>query len=132
MDSSATPQVKQCARAKPDLSHPIFGLRKRLRSAAGTGRTLHLDPEHLQVLLSDEVYRVISNMEATEIRKACDALEINDNNVETTGFGSDRTTAPGAFAGSNIVPLDVASRGARSRLTEAMLEIQLRKKQSMH
>ncbi|MDQ3144948.1 MAG: hypothetical protein M3Q57_08750 [Pseudomonadota bacterium] len=104
---------------------------KRLRSAAGTGRKLHLGPEHLQVLLSEEVYRVISNIEATEIRRACAAIVINDNNVGTSGSGSDATMVPGASAGSNIVPLDAASRGARARLAEAMSEIQLRKKQSM-
>lgn len=105
---------------------------KRVRSAAGTGRKLHLDPEHVALLLSEEVYRVICELEAMEMRRACAATVINDNNADTSGCGNATTTASGASAGSNVVPLDAASRGARSRLTEAMSEIQLRRKQSMH
>ena len=97
-----------------------------------TGRKLHLGQEHVRVLMSEAIYQAISSAEAEEVRRTCAAATINDNNVETSGFGSDRTMAPGASAGSNIAPLDAASRGARSRLTEAMSEIQLRKKQSMH
>ena len=130
MDSSATSHLNQCTRARPDLSHPIFGLMKRVRSAAGTGRKLHLDPEHVQVLLSEEVYRVICNLEAMEMRKACAAVVTNDNSVESSGSGSDPTTASGASAGSNIVPLNAASRGARSRLTAAVSELQLQQRQS--
>ena len=52
----------------PISPHPIFCLTKRLRSAAQTGRNLHLDPEHVQVLLSEAVYGVISAIEAEEMR----------------------------------------------------------------
>jgi len=101
---------------------------KRVRSAAGTGRGIHLAPDHVQVLLSEEVYCVISNIEAAEMRKACADAAINDNNVGVIGSGSDRTTELGASAGSNVIPLDAASRGASLLLREEAGEIRRRKK----
>jgi hypothetical protein len=97
-----------------------------------TGRKLHLGQEHVRVLMSEPIYQAISNAEAEEIRRACAAVVTNDNNAGTSGSGSDQTTGPGASAGSNIVPLETASRGARLRLTEAKSELQLRNKQSTH
>lgn len=105
---------------------------KRMRSAANTGRRLHLDPEHVQVLLSEEVYRVMSDMEATEMRRACAGAVTNDNSVGIIGSGNDPTTGSGASAGWDGTNLDAVSRGARLRLTEAMSELQLRKRQSTH
>src|SRR5438105_6282863 len=110
----ATPQRKQSSRAKPELSHPIFGLMKRVRSAAQTGRKASLNPEHVQVLLSEEVYRVMSAIEAEEIRRACEAATVNDNATSsaTFGSGSGRTAEAGSSAGATIIPMDAASRGA--------------------
>jgi hypothetical protein len=71
----ATPHHR---RTRPDFSHPIFAFTERLRSAARTGRKLHLEPEHVQVLLSEELYRVISAMEAQEMSAACEAAPVND------------------------------------------------------
>ena len=113
-------------------SHPAIELADRVRSAMRTGRKLHLGQEHVRVLMSEAIYKAISNAEAEEIRRACAVAVINDNNVGTSGSGNGQTMAPGASAGSNIVPLDAASRGARLRLTEAKSELQLRKKQSTH
>lgn len=115
---SATPQRNHSRRAKPDLSHPIFGFMKRLRSATQTGRKLHLDAEHARLLLSDQVYQVLTTLEAMEIRKACQAASDNDNSLETSGSGNVPASEPGASAGSNIIPLDAASRGASLLLRE--------------
>lgn len=82
--------------------------------------------------MGDAIYRAICALEAEEIRRTCADAAINDNSAGTIGCGSDRTMASGASAGSNIIPLDAASRGARLRLSEAMSELQLHKKQSMH
>ena len=119
-----TPATPQHRRTKPDLSHPIFALTERLRSAARTGRKLHLEPEHVQVLLSEELYRVISAMEAKEMRAACEAATVNDNDIRsgTSGYGSAPTAAPGASAGSSAAERDAMSRGARLRLCEALSE----------
>ena len=115
-----TPATSQYRRTKPDLSHPIFALTERLRSAARTGRKLHLEPEHVQVLLSEELYRVISAMEAKEMRAACEAATVNDNDIKsaTSGYGSGPTAEPGASAGATIIPMDAASRGASLLLRE--------------
>src|SRR5690242_14302181 len=107
----ATPHPR---RTKPDFSHPIFGFTERLRSAARTGRKLHLEPEHVQVLLSEEVYRIITAIEAKEMRAACEVATVNDNDIRsgTSGYGRAPTAAPGASAGSKVVPMDAVSRGA--------------------
>jgi hypothetical protein len=125
-----TPATPQHRRTKPDLSHPIFALTERLRSAARTGRKLHLEPEHVQVLLSEELYRVISAMEAKEMRAACEAATVNDNDIKwaTSGYGSAPTAAPGASAGSKVGPIDAASRGASLRLREEAALIRRRRK----
>lgn len=113
---------------KVKIEHPVLDLAQRLRSAARTGRRLHLDPEHVRVLLSEEVYRVISAMEAQEIRTACTIVNDNDISLETTGSGSGQIVAPGASAGSNVVPMDAASRGASLHLREEAAQLRHRKK----
>ena len=125
-----TPSTPQHRRTKPDLSHPIFALTERLRSAARTGRKLHLEPEHVQVLLSEELYRVISAMEAKEMRAACEAATLNDNDINsaTSGCGNAPTAAHGASAGSKVVPIDAASRGASLRLREEAALMRRRKR----
>lgn len=84
----------------------------------------------MQVLLSEDVYRVISAMEAQEIRTACEAATVNDNdiNLETTGSGNARKAAPGASAGSNVVPMDAVSRGASLHLREEAAQLRHRKR----
>ena len=114
---------------KPRESKPASELADRVRSAMRTGRKLHLGQEHLRVLMSGPIYQAISFAEAEELRRTCAAAVTNDNSAASSGCGSATTTGRGASAGSNIVPLDAASRGARSRLTAAITEIQLHKKQ---
>ena len=125
-----TPATHHRKRSAPDFSHPIFGVTERLRSAARTGRKLHLDPEHVQVLLSEEVYRVLSELEAKEMRTACEVGTVNDNGTSSvpTGSGSGQTVAPGPSAGSNVIPLDAASRGASLLLREEAALMRRRKK----
>lgn len=113
-------------------AHPIMELAKRLRSAARTGRRLHLEPCHVAMLMSADIYGAICALEAEELRRACADAAINDNSVGIIGSGKDPTTASGVSVGSVVIPLDAASRGARLRLTEAKLELQLHKKQSTH
>lgn len=110
---------------------PIISLMHRLRSAARTGRRLHLEAEHVQLLLSEEIYGVLSRREGKDILASCVGVANNDNSAETSGSGSDPTTAHGASAGSNVIPLDAASRGARSRLSAALSEVERQKKRSM-
>lgn len=117
---------------KPDRSHPIHGLMKRLRRAASNGSKLHLDADHVQLLLSDDVYRLLSNLEATEMRKACATASVNDNSWGIIGSGSDRTTVAGASAGLSSGPMEDLSRGARLQLAEAMSELRRPKKPSTH
>ena len=116
--------MKVCAQ------RPVSDLAQRLLSAARTGRKLHLAPEHVRVLLFEDIYRVISAMEAQEIRAACEAATVNDNdiNFEATGSGSGQTVAPGASAGSNIVPMAALSRGASQLLREEAAQIRRRKR----
>jgi hypothetical protein len=126
----ATPQPKQNNRARPELSHPIFGLMKRVRSAAQTGRGLHLDAEHVRVLLSEEVYGVISAIEAKEIRAACEAATVNDNDINSasSGYGNGRTAGAGSSATATIIPMDAASRGATMLLQQEAALMRRRKR----
>ena len=117
---------------KLDLSHPVLDLADRLRSAVRTGRKLHLHPEHVRVLMSEDIYRAISALEAEEIRKACAVASTNDNSSETSGSGSAPTSAHGQYAGSNVIPMDAASRGASLLLREEAALMRRRKRPSTH
>lgn len=126
----ATPKENRTSRrTAADLSHPIFELTKRLRSAAKTGRRLHLEPEHVELLLREEIYSVMTAIEAKEMRAACRAATANDNatSLVTSGCGSGQTAEPGASAGATIIPMDAASRGA-SRLLREEAELMRRRK----
>jgi hypothetical protein len=113
-------------------THPIIELAKRLRRAARNGSRLHLEPCQVAILMGENIYGAICALEAEEFRRACAAAATNDNSVGIIGFGSDPTMASGASAGSDAINVDAVSRGARLRLTEAMSELQLHKKQSTH
>jgi len=80
--------------------------------------------------MSDAIYEPISALEAEEIRRKCRAATANDNATSsaTSGSGSDLTVEPGASAGSNVVPLGAASRGASLRLREEAELMRRRKK----
>ena len=117
---------------KPVLTHPVLDLADRLRSAVRTGRKLHLHPEHVRVLMSEAIYHAISALEAEEIRKACAAATTNDNSSEISGSGSVLTSAAGQYAGSNVFPMDAASRGASLLLREEAALMRRRKKPSTH
>jgi hypothetical protein len=81
-------------------------------------------------LLSEDIYRVISAMEAKEIRAACEAATVNDNdiNLETIGSGNAKRAEPGASAGSKVVPMDAVSRGASLLLREEAAQLRRRRK----
>ena len=80
--------------------------------------------------MGEDIYGAICALEAKEFRRACADAAINDNSVGIIGFGSDLMTGRGASAGSGEINLDAESRAARLRLTEAMSELQLRKRQA--
>lgn len=102
---------------------------KKFRSAVRTGRKLHLNTEEIAILLRPEIYETISRLEADEMRKAC-ALSADNDNISwaASGYGSGPTPEPGASAGSSVAATDAMSRGARQRLSEAMLEVRHRRK----
>ena len=108
---------------------PVIELAKRLRRAARNGGRLHLEPCQVAILMGDNIYGVICALEAKEIRSACAATVINDNDISsvTSGCGSE-IAAPGTSAGSNVIPLDAASRGASLRLREEAALMRRRKK----
>lgn len=108
-------------------THPVFSLLKKLRSSVRTGRKLHLSTEEIAILLRPEIYEAISRLEAEEMRIAC-ALSAENDNTSWAAFGSGSalTPEPGASAGSNGVDKGAIQRGARLRLSEAMLEVRHR------
>ena len=95
-----------------------------------SGRMLRLNPTHVAVLMHDEIYALISAIEAEEIRSACRAKTVNDNDISLaiSGSGSDPTASPGTSAGSNVVPIEAASRGASLLLREEAALMRRRKK----
>ena len=113
-------------------THPVIELAKRLRRAARNGSRLHLEPCQVAILMGDNIYGAICALEAEEIRQACADAATNDNSVGIIGSGNAQITAPGASVGSDAATMELVSRGARSRLSEAMSELQLRKRQSTH
>jgi hypothetical protein len=104
---------------------PIIELMKRLRRAAQTSTgKLHLSNKAARVLLRHDIYQILARMEAEEMRKACVNAIANDNNLGSSGSGSGQTPEPGTSAGSKSVPeMEATSRGARLRLSEAVMQI---------
>ena len=98
-------------------------LAKKLRSSIRTGRRLHLQSPEIAVLLRDEIYSVICRLEAEEMRNTCARDADNDNSLGIIGSGSGPIPGPGASAGSSAAETDAMQRGARLRLSEAMLEL---------
>jgi hypothetical protein len=114
--------------SKP-IEHPAIELASKLRSAALAHRMLRLSPTQVAVLMQERIYAEISAVEAEEIRRACRAAMVNHNDIssETSGYGNG-TAEPGTSAGSNVIPLDVASRGASRLLREEVALTRRRKK----
>lgn len=111
--------------------HPVFGLVDRLRSAVRTGRRLHLDPEHVNVLMSDDIYLALSRLEARQMRSLSSEAVIGSSSV-TSGFGSGRSSSRGTSAGSSAAPTDAASRGANQLLRKEVALTLRRRKRSTH
>lgn len=115
---------------KGKAEHPVFGLVDRLRSAIRTGRRLHLDPEHVKVLMEDDVYLALSRLEAREMRRLSVADITSDKSLATSGSGSGQKFSLGTSAGSSAVPMDVVSRGASQLLRKEAALIVRRQKRS--
>ena len=92
-------------------------------------RMLRLNPNQVAVLMQEQIYAAISALEAEEIRRACRAATVNDNDISlgTSGCGNE-TAELGTSAGSNVIPLDAASRGASLLLREEAALMRRRKK----
>jgi hypothetical protein len=104
---------------------PIVELMKRLRRAAQTPNgKLHLSNDAARVLLRHDIYQILARMEAEEMRRACVSATANDNNLDNSGSGNDRTLQRGTSAGSkNVTEMEATSRGARLRLFEEVRQI---------
>ena len=109
---------------------PALELAEKLRSTARRGSMLRLPPPLVAVLMNERIYEQISALEPEEIRRICRAATANDNATSsaTSGCGSGPTVEPGASAGSNVIPLDAASRGASLLLREEAELMRRRKK----
>jgi len=117
---------------KREPVHPVFGLVDRLRSAVRTGRRLHLEPEHVNVLMSDEIYLALSRLEARQMRSMSVPEPESASSSVTSGSGKGRASSRGTSAGLNGVPMDAASRGASQLLRKEVALTLRRKKRSMH
>ena len=115
--------------SKPPLT-PALELAEKLRSTARRGSMLRLPPPLVAVLMSERIYEQICALEAEEIRRTCRDATANDNATSsgTSGCGSGLTAAHGASAGSKVVPIDAASRGASLLLREEAALMRRRKK----
>jgi hypothetical protein len=116
---------------KTKAEHPVFGLVDRLRSAVRTGRRLHLDPEHVQVLMDDQVYLALSKLEAREMRRLLEAAG-TATSLASSGSGSGPGSSPGTSAGSSAICTDAVSRGASQLLRQEVDLTLRRKRRSMH
>src|SRR5437660_662712 len=97
---------------------PAIELAEKLRSAAERCSVLRLQPTQVAILMEQQIYGPISELEAEEIRRACRAATLNDNAISSasSGSGSAQTALPGTSAGSNVIQLDAVSRGASQLL----------------
>ena len=109
---------------------PALELAEKLRSSARRGSMLRLPPPLVAVLMSERIYEQISALEAEEIRRTCRDETANDNATSsvTSGCGSGPIAEPGTSAGSNVPPMDAASRGASLLLREEAALMRRRKK----
>ena len=109
---------------------PVLELADKLRTTARRGSMLRLRPPLVAVLMDERIYEQICALEAEEIRRTCRAATANDNATSsvTSGCGSGPTAEPGTSAGSNVIPLDAASRGASQLLREEAALMRRRKK----
>lgn len=105
-----------------EMNAEVAVLAHKLRSAAKTGRRLHLDPGQVAVLLHEDIYSVISRLEADAMRKQCALATANDNKFGPIISGNAPELEPGTSAGSNAHVTDELSRGARQR---ALAEVKL-------
>jgi hypothetical protein len=118
--------------AKAQLTNPVFELVDRIRSAGRTGRRLHLDPEHVKLLMGEDVYLVLSRLEAREMQRLSVPDQANDSSSENSGCGSAPSASLGTSVGSNEIPPAAVSRGASQLLRTEVARTLRRKKQSMH
>jgi hypothetical protein len=118
------------SRNRKEQIPPAVELAEKLRCAARCGGMLRLPPSLVSILMSDPIYEPISALEAEEIRRKCRAVTANDNATSsvTSGSGSGPTAGRGASAGSNVIPMDAASRGASLLLREEAELMRRRKK----
>ena len=112
------------------IKAPAIELAEKLRSAAARGGKLRLMPSHVAILMEERIYAPISELEAQEIRRACQPGTANDNATSSviSGCGNGRTAALGTSAGSNVIQMDAASRGASLLLREEAALSRRRKK----
>lgn len=116
-------------------------LADRLRRAARNGTRLHLDVQHVRVLMSDPIYSAI----ATAERKELNALCRQDNEPPTRADGPATSSAPfgsgiaptvmtGTSAGMKVgTPAAEAVAHAASRLaSEAAAQISRQRKRATH
>jgi hypothetical protein len=118
------------SKSNKEPNPPAVELAEKLRSAANRGSMLRLPPHLVAILMSDSIYEPISALEAEEIRRKCRAATANDNATgsATSGCGRGPTAELGASAGSNVIPLEAASRGASQLLREEAALMRRRKK----
>jgi hypothetical protein len=114
--------------AKAQLTNPVFGLVDRIGSAGRTGRRLHLEPEHVKVLMEEDVYLALSRLEAREMQRLSATSASSSAN---SGCGNAPSASPGTSAGSNAIPPDAVSRGASQFLRAEVERTLRRKRQSM-
>jgi hypothetical protein len=109
---------------------PAVELAEKLRSTARRGSMLRLTPPLVAVLMNERIYEQISALEAEEIRRTCRAATANDNATSsvTSGCGSGPTAELGTSVGSNVIPMDAASRGASLLLREEAALMRRRRK----
>lgn len=111
-----------------DMNSEAAVLAHKLRSAAKTGRRLHLDPAQVGVLLHEEIYSVICRLEADAMRKQCALATANDNILGPIISGNAPELERGTSAGSNPHLTDALSRGARARALSEAKMVSRRKK----
>jgi hypothetical protein len=81
---------------------PFTEIVKLLEKAARNGTRAHLDPEHVQALLSNEVFLVLAESMRKEITGRWQGQSPEDISLANIGSGIAPTETIGASAGSSV------------------------------
>lgn len=114
-------------------------LADRVRRAARNGTRLHLDVQHVRVLMSDPIYSAIATAERKELNALCqqdneptNAPVRADTKSAPSGFGIAPIATTGISAGTREPPAEGVGHAASRLASGVAAQIARQKKRARH